>query len=166
MKTHLFVLLCIDERSCMIIDWLKSGFFLMNITFLPINRRHCSRTRIQFAFPVVFPSGVLGVNSSEPVCSVVEGVLHQQSVMSGKIKAMGFRFKKDRLKVSKWGDYSKTRMSMAVINGKDSDGIFCHFIRFPQSAFGPLITVFIFSIVSLLMLFPISMGDVTFSSTA
>lgn len=53
---------------------MKYEFFLMNITFIPINRRYsASQTQIQFSIPIVFPLGVLGVNASEPVGEVVGG---------------------------------------------------------------------------------------------
>ena len=81
-------------------------------------------------------------------------MLHGEEISLAKSNVRPNKSKKvlqiqiDLLKVSKWGDYFKMRMIMALNNWKESHcgGILSHLICSAQGAFVDLIIIFIFSI--------------------
>ena len=138
------------------LEWLKSEFFLMNITFLPINRQHGSHPDLN---PVFIPCSVsIRGSRSQLLQACLQCCRRRVSLAKCNVrqkKKKRLRIQVDLLTVSKWGHYFKTRMIMALINWKKSHTvILSHLICSPHAALGHLIIIVIFSIAPLLMVSP------------
>lgn len=138
------------------LEWLKSEFFLMNITFLPINRQHGSHPDLN---PVFIPCSVsIRGSRSQLLQACLQCCRRRVSLAKCNVrqkKKKRLQIQVDLLTVSKWGHYFKTRMIMALINWKKSHTvILSHLICSPHAALGHLIIIVIFSIAPLLMVSP------------